>query len=1255
MKKISMRILALMMAIIMAIPAMLVAPFFAQAATVTDAEPVKYGLVRTGNSSRGSGDNGCITNDGGDDNMSAILWEFDLSEIKYGYTVDSATLTEDIWSISNRNIPNQYLDFWYCNPADMSNYSNYLNNGNYRDSSMGYGTTGPSTYKTAFGITESAPLYSVQHVFDADSATISFSNDALVNALNKAADENWGSIVFVAMFNEPAATTWSDIWAGKPKLSFETVAIPDKEYVQSKIATYSGSNLTATKADIHFSSGGNTYSDNILYSNNGNFDSDYFEGVINGNNKLGFNIYPASSRVVYLYSSEDTAIEYPLIAKIQKASATATTVHFGVNFLVIEASDNWSLYRDWYSCSGDRTWDNTYDSQSDKAYGVNKINYSLEVTGHGNEDITAGSWYSHSEGHFTESSPITLGNIIRYDASALDFGDNYYCSINDIPTFRAGADGCAHWLGNQGSWNNLENWNGITINGKTAIDFRVLNIKPLLDVVNSADFKSNFSSIAENEWKYTDSSLSDYYSAVANIMRFDVNTLDVSDDTKLAEAAGEIQALINDYNASKTPVLKTFNVDFVRTVGETVRKTVTAGEELGELPSNSPAAHIASTNTHNAYTWNGVDEQTVVTDDLTVTETAAAVECSFAPEAHTDATEALNGYTTYSCVCGESYNEYDAQDWKWYDAALDYYDEITSASDYQTKYTASSQTAYSNAVEAVRLDESNETIPQTAIDNATDAISNAKNLLEEIADLSRLVNAYTRANEFLLSLDAKAGVYTAESLQALIDAVYEPEVAEYLNTSDLSDFGSAHEQRANELAEAIDDAYNSLESSVDGADIEAYVVAAQTINTLDPDVYTETPSIGSATRVSGKLIKTTDIAYADIMDSANTAAIKALPLTATQQNIDDATRGILDALYSSINEYTIITNDAVTETSFQNGKTTGDTSPYTATYGANVIAHSDDAQTAWYMEFSTGSTTRSRQLQSFGETYIAKVFGNITITAEKKTAEHPNMVRIFRSYSNDLDKSPLEAVAFTAESYVLPTAVAIADYSFAGYDIGGEIKQSGEEIEVAGDMDIKAVYTFNSTASYAVNAAALENGTGFNDSVAYNAKIQLEGGSGAYAWLEETENGYRPFAIGSDITFFATESTNLVAVTEEEFAPYAASIPAINMRKSGVITSGTKVIFNGQVVESGASVKEYGVVIGVSKNGSSVAAEKVNVNNAGSHEDYDIIRAKSTQRVGANQFTIGINGLAGESFVYRGYLIYEKTNGEFVTVYTDLF
>ena len=108
------------------------------------------------------------------------------------------------------------------------------------------------------------------------------------------------------------------------------------------------------------------------------------------------------------------------------------------------------------------------------------------------------------------------------------------------------------------------------------------------------------------------------------------------------------------------------------------------------------------------------------------------------------------------------------------------------------------------------------------------------------------------------------------------------------------------------------------------------------------------------------------------------------------------------------------------------------------------------------------------------------------------------------------------------------------------------------------------------------------------------------------------------------------------------------------MRKEGTITQSTKVIFNGQIVERNALIREYGVIVGVGKNGYELSDNLLTVENAGNHTDYNIVRAKSTRLVGANQFSISINGLAGKDYIYRGYLIYEKTNGEFVTIYTDV-
>ena len=107
------------------------------------------------------------------------------------------------------------------------------------------------------------------------------------------------------------------------------------------------------------------------------------------------------------------------------------------------------------------------------------------------------------------------------------------------------------------------------------------------------------------------------------------------------------------------------------------------------------------------------------------------------------------------------------------------------------------------------------------------------------------------------------------------------------------------------------------------------------------------------------------------------------------------------------------------------------------------------------------------------------------------------------------------------------------------------------------------------------------------------------------------------------------------------------------MRKEGALCENTKVIFNGQIVDPNDKVREYGVLIAVLKNGYEMDLNDLKIEDAGKYENYDIIRAKSTRKVGENQFAVGINGLAGKDYIYKGYLIFEKTNGEFITVYSD--
>ena len=229
---------------------------------------------------------------------------------------------------------------------------------------------------------------------------------------------------------------------------------------------------------------------------------------------------------------------------------------------------------------------------------------------------------------------------------------------------------------------------------------------------------------------------------------------------------------------------------------------------------------------------------------------------------------------------------------------------------------------------------------------------------------------------------------------------------------------------------------------------------------------------------------------------------------------------------------------------------------------------------------------------------------------------------------------------------------------FNGYIIGGETKQAGESIALSEDSEITASYTFNGSADCAVKATALENGTGFNNSVAYNTKIELKGGDNAYAWVELIKDGkntnYRPFYIGADLVFYTTESITLTAVTREEFESFGFTIPTINNKQSNALVSSGKTVFNGQIVYNDfEDVVEYGILIGKANDEEyEFSEDELVLENSGTKADYSIRRCKSTKLVGANQFTIRVSNLSG-NIAYRGYIIHRTENG-LITEYTDV-
>ncbi|MBE6741954.1 MAG: hypothetical protein E7570_06570, partial [Ruminococcaceae bacterium] len=470
-----------------------------------------------------------------------------------------------------------------------------------------------------------------------------------------------------------------------------------EELVNNDINNFDLSGLNTT-GSIRFSGGGDAYSTNVIYSKNGDYDSNYFEESIDGNNKLGFNIYPASTRVIYAYEGSDSVIGFPLIDKVQRQNKSGCTHNFGVNYIAVSdaTSGRWYLDADWKRTSGDRNFNDNYSGQSDKEYGINIISY--QVGNYNSDGYSTWSGCNNStetkhECHNTGDT-ITHRNIVKFKNSNISFSNGYYSITNsNMPTFKASTDSWITWLGGSGYWNEQAKWSAITINGKNSIELRVLDVRPFKNFIGDGSaFKSAVNDILGKKWMYTSASLATYYDAVANVMKFNINGFDYSDDTKLQAAIAEMNSVISNYDSAVSGLtLNEFTITYQRADGN-VTEYVTAGNKLAGIPSNSVTAHDDSNaNHHKIYgwtsasgTWDGATTpsnthipHTNETYYETVTSTSACTGGAGTPVA---ATSEHNGYTPYECsVCHhETSRTYNPLSWTAYNSAL---------SDYNTKTT----------------------------------------------------------------------------------------------------------------------------------------------------------------------------------------------------------------------------------------------------------------------------------------------------------------------------------------------------------------------------------------------------------------------------------------------------------------------------------------------------------------------------------------------------------------------------------------
>ena len=731
MKKMSKRILALMMAAIMAIPAILVMPFSASAASKTklawdftngvniqndgsEYHPATYGngklrMIHYGNNTYSYQYGGLRTADGYVyfENLSDYL-EAD-KDINIKFTLDFGDHGNDgnrgVFAIGSQNGNSGETTF---------NDVVYMKN----DGTLNYragGSTENILTGSKSGIATSTN-YDFEINFDNNAKTLTvYQNNTLIG--EKTDYSNLSS----SDFNFFAIGVWQSTYYGNFALKSIEISQPDTtDYASVAKSNYNNISKQSVSASegIHFSAdSAGAVKANVLYPNGGGFvDSSYnhIDLSNNSNTRMESKVMAPASRMVFLYNGNSTDIKIPVIAENYKNGGTCNG--YIVNYYAGEG--NWVVNSNWYKCDDYNKWNQNVSGD---------VNDTTIISFDTNNDP---DYLTNNSGGTGDT--IRLSNHVYYNGAI----SGYAASLS-TPTFKVSFDGRGSWIGGSGKWLNKE-LTGITLGNSGTVEVKVLNYVPMADVIdeiNGSAFQTLFNNVMNNEWMFTEASLADFYKAVAEVASFDINAYDFGHDGGLNRAAADMQTAVEDFNAINL-VKKTFTATFKAVGGSTIEaRSITAGDALGALPANTAGAtHNAGTNTHTVYTWEGVTTaETVITDNAEFTETTKTENCTFTAGAHTDATDALNGYTTYSCTCSNSYVSYDALNFDAYDAALYEFATIVNAEDYETKYTAESRTAYYNAVTtAAAIDTTDETLAPKVIADATQAIIDAKALLVEV-------------------------------------------------------------------------------------------------------------------------------------------------------------------------------------------------------------------------------------------------------------------------------------------------------------------------------------------------------------------------------------------------------------------------------------------------------------------------------------------------------------------------------------------
>lgn len=369
--------------------------------------------------------------------------------------------------------------------------------------------------------------------------------------------------------------------------------------------------------DVGISSG-------VLYTSNSYSDSNSSTWNMNGNNNTNMQakVMAGSNRMIFLYTNDRSVVKVPAIAEFEMKGSTVKRYH--MNYLTTDSSE-WTVKDNWIRTTAWNNWATSSGSED----GIHYI--SIDA----NHDTTN---FSSNKGGITEKS--NFKNIISYNGN-FNFS-NYVASLSN-PTFKTSTDVYCTWaFGGKSAYSNAGT-TGIGFGLINSPVYKVIDYQPFINIFNKA--KSEYQAIHDNEWMYDVTSLGNYYKALAKIFSYDVTAYDYSTDTGLNNSVSAMSDAISSY---ALPTLKQINVNFVMADDSTVKKTVTAGNNInGLIPANT-AESPNNDGTHNVYSWpTDCTSSYMPKENVTFHEESVVRDCTF------DEGTTVDGVTTKKCtICG---------------------------------------------------------------------------------------------------------------------------------------------------------------------------------------------------------------------------------------------------------------------------------------------------------------------------------------------------------------------------------------------------------------------------------------------------------------------------------------------------------------------------------------------------------------------------------------------------------------------------